>query len=100
VVNDVLEIGGFYFSPGKGISRTELIFCSLISRQRLRVKEAGAEVAIAAHGISVKTLDCRNQFVTSVRTNTAPDAFFRVNLPNEFIAGDFSFAGEKTGSTG
>jgi len=100
MVDDVFEIGGFHFPTEKSIGRTKLILGTLVSREWLRIEKSSAEIAITAHRVSVKTLDCRDQFGASVCTDTAPDALVRVNLPNEFIAGHFLLTGKKTGGTG
>ena len=100
VINNVLKIRSFDFPAGKSIDRTELIFRSLVSCEKLRIKKAGTEIAIAAHGVIVETFDRRNQFVTPVRTYAASNTFCRINLPNERIASDFLLTGKKTnGST-
>jgi hypothetical protein len=99
-VDDILEIGKFHFPTGKGISRTHLIFRSRVPCEKLRIEKTGTEIAVTAHCVSVKTLDCRNQFVAPVCTNTAPDTFIGVNLPNERITGNFLLTGKQTGGTG
>jgi len=100
VIDDVLKIGGFDFSAGKGIDRTELIFCSGVPCKGLWIEKAGAEIAVTAHGGIVETLDRRNRFVASVRTDSATDALSGIDLPDERIAGDFLFCGERTYEAG
>jgi hypothetical protein len=75
-----------------------MVFCSFVPRERLRIKIAGTEIAIAAHGEIVETFDCRNHFIAPVGTNSATDTFLGVNLPNECIAGDLFIGGKKTDS--
>lgn len=99
MVDDVLKIGGFHCPAGKRIDRTELIFCPFISCKGLRIKKAGAKITIPAHGEIVKALDRRHHFVTPVRTHTATDTFFGIDLPNEHIADDFFLCREKADGT-
>ena len=94
VVDDVLKIRVFDKSSGNRVGGAELVFGSSISGEELRIKKAGAEIAIAAHRVIVKALDCRNCFDALVCTDAATDTLCRVNLPNKGITGDF-FLGSK-----
>jgi hypothetical protein len=100
VVDDVLKIGRFDFSSGKRIDWTLLIFRSFIPCERLRIKKAGTKITVTAHGKIVKALDRRNYFITSIRTHSAADTFFGINLPNECTADDLLFYTEKTDESG
>jgi len=99
VIDDIFKIGRLYFSSEKSVERTELVFRSFVSGEGLRIEKAGAEVAVAAHGKIVKTFNGRNQFVALISADSAPDAFLRINLPNERIPCNFVFCGEKSNGT-
>jgi len=96
MVDDILEIGRLYFSAGKRIDRTKMVFRSFIPCKRLRIEVAGTEIAVPAHGEIVETFDSRDHLVAPVGTHSASDTFLGIDLPNECIAGDFLFGGEIT----
>jgi hypothetical protein len=100
MVNDVFKIGRFNFPAGKRVGRTQLVFRPFISCKGLRIEKAGTKVTISAHGKVVKTLDRRNRFITSVRTYSATNTFFGINLPNGRASTDSIFCTKKTHGTG
>ena len=95
MVDDVLEIRVFDEPPRYRVGGAELVFGSGISGEGLRIEKAGAEIAIAAHGVIVKALDRRNRFDTFVRTDSAADTFCGINLPNKCVAGNFLLGSKK-----
>jgi len=96
VVDDVFEIGRLDFPAGKRIDRTLLILRTFVSCKWLRIKKTGTKIAVTAHGKIMKALDRRNNLVALIRTHSAADTFFRIDLPDERIADDLLFDTEQT----
>ena len=99
VVNDVLEVGRLHFPTGKRIDRAPLVFRPFVSCKGLRIEKTGAKITIATHREIVETFDRRDHFGAFVRTNSATDTFFGIDLPNRRVADDFLFFCEKTNGT-
>jgi len=82
VVDSVFIIGVFDKSPNNRTGGTELIFRTGIERFRLRLKIAGTQITVAAHGKGMYTFNGR-LFLDTISSAVATGyTLIRINLPD------------------
>ena len=94
-VDDVLEVRQLDFTAANRTGRTELVFRTGMTRNRLRIEKARTEIAVTTQCEIVETFDRRNGQHATVSATAAADTALRINLPSRCIGSRLFFDGKE-----
>ena len=95
IVDHVFEVRRLDFTAANRSGRTKLILRSGVSRNRLRIEKARAEITVSTHLEIVETFDRRNRQDATIGATAAADTAMRINLPSRCVGGHLFLDGKK-----